>query len=164
MTFPFSGPVTILPVLDDPSAKVPQSCSASPGSCTCSFSHLPVLPQDVHVAWLAAATRAPASIPTLSILTSAHQSLKTDKLSSGQDGGVDRNPLLPLTTKRRITTNLKSINNQKCQKIELHGTLTTPELKKQLNNNQTRKAADCGCVPGCCKAAGCVGGADLRGN
>ena len=33
-------------------------------------------------------------------------------------------------TKRRITTNLKTINNQKCQKIKLHGTLTTKELKK----------------------------------
>ena len=30
-----------------------------------------------------------------------------------------------------ITTNLKSINNQKCQKIKLHGTLTTKELKKK---------------------------------
>ena len=32
---------------------------------------------------------------------------------------------------RRITTNPKSINNQKCHKINLHGTLTTKELKKQ---------------------------------
>ena len=38
--------------------------------------------------------------------------------SSGQDGGVGRNPSLPRTTKRRITTNLKSIKNQKCQKIK----------------------------------------------
>ena len=51
--------------------------------------------------------------------------------SSGQDGGTGRNPSLPHTTKRRITTNLKSINNQKCQKIKLHGTPTTKELKKQ---------------------------------
>ena len=58
--------------------------------------------------------------------------------SSGQDGGIGRNPLLPHTTKRRITTNLKSINNQKCQKVKLHGTLTTKELKKKL----TSKAAD----------------------
>ena len=50
-----------------------------------------------------------------------------------QDGGIDRNPSLPHTSKRRITTNLKSINNQKCQKIKLHGTLTTMELKKQSN-------------------------------
>ena len=46
--------------------------------------------------------------------------------------------MLPRTTKRRITTNLKSINNPKCQKVKLHGTLTTKELKKKL----TSKAAD----------------------
>ena len=51
--------------------------------------------------------------------------------SSGQDGGTGRNPSLPCTTKRRITTNLKSINNQKCQKMKLHGTLTTKKLKKK---------------------------------
>ena len=53
--------------------------------------------------------------------------------SSCQDEGVGRNPSLPHTTKRRITTNLKSINNQKCQRIKLHGTLTTIELKKWSN-------------------------------
>ena len=47
------------------------------------------------------------------------------KESSGQDGGVGGNPLL------LHTTNLKSINNQKCQKIKLHGTPTTKELKKK---------------------------------
>ena len=30
----------------------------------------------------------------------------------GQDGGIGRNLSLPCVTKRRITTNLKSINNQ----------------------------------------------------
>ena len=50
---------------------------------------------------------------------------------SGQDGGIGGNPLLPRTTKRRITTNLKSINNHKSQKIKLHGPLTTKELKKK---------------------------------
>ena len=49
--------------------------------------------------------------------------------SSRQDGGVGRNPLLP-RTKRRITTNLKSINNKKCQKVKLYGTLITNELKQ----------------------------------
>ena len=49
---------------------------------------------------------------------------------SSQDGGIGRN-LSPLTTKRRITTNLKTINHQKCQKIKLHGTPTAKELKKQ---------------------------------
>ena len=51
--------------------------------------------------------------------------------SSGQHGGIGRNPSLPHRTKKRITTNLKSINNQKCKKIKLHGTPTTKELKKQ---------------------------------
>ena len=51
--------------------------------------------------------------------------------------------MLPRTTKRRITTNLKSINNQKCQKIKLHGTPTTEKLKKKINqNNQTSKVED----------------------
>ena len=55
--------------------------------------------------------------------------------SYGLDGSVGRNPLLPCTTKRRITTNLKSINNQKRQKIKLHGTPTTKELNKKINQN-----------------------------
>ena len=67
--------------------------------------------------------------------------LKNKYLGSSQDGGVGRNPLLPHTTKRRITTNLKTINNQKCQRIKLHGTLTTKELKKhsprQLGGTET---------------------------
>ena len=36
--------------------------------------------------------------------------------------------MLPHTTER---TNLKAKNNQKCQKIELYGSLTTKELKKK---------------------------------
>ena len=51
--------------------------------------------------------------------------------------------MLPYTAKRRITANLKSINNQKYHKIKLHGVLTTKELKKQLNR-KTRSA-----VPQC---------------
>ena len=38
--------------------------------------------------------------------------------------------MLPHTTKRKITTNLKTINNQNCQKIKMDGTPTTKELKK----------------------------------
>ena len=38
--------------------------------------------------------------------------------------------MLPHTTKRKITTNLKTINILKCQKIKLHGTPTTKELNK----------------------------------
>ena len=34
--------------------------------------------------------------------------------SSSQDGGIGRNTSLPPTTKRRITTNLKTKNNQNC--------------------------------------------------
>ena len=49
----------------------------------------------------------------------------------GQDGGVGRNALLPHTIKRRITTNLKTKNNQNCQNIELYGNLTTKKLKKK---------------------------------
>ena len=37
----------------------------------------------------------------------------------------------PCTTKRKTITNLKTKNNQKCQKIELYGTLTTKLLKKK---------------------------------
>ena len=39
--------------------------------------------------------------------------------------------MLPHTTKRRTTTNLKTKSNQNCQKIELYGSLTTKELKKK---------------------------------
>ena len=46
---------------------------------------------------------------------------------------LPRNPSLPRTTKRRITTTLKTINNQKSQKIKLHGSPST----KELNIHQT---------------------------
>ena len=68
--------------------------------------------------------------------------------SSGQDGGIGRNPSFPYTTKRRITTNLKSINNQKCEKIKLHGTPTTKKLKKKSTRTtrpvRTRNCGPCG--------------------
>ena len=38
--------------------------------------------------------------------------------------------MLPHTTKRRLAANLKTINKQKYQRIKLHGTLITKELKK----------------------------------
>ena len=66
--------------------------------------------------------------------------MKSEIRSSGQDGGVGRNPSLPPTTKRKITTNLKSINNQKCKKINLHGTPTTSELKIQSTRTTTGSA------------------------
>ena len=49
---------------------------------------------------------------------------------SSQGGGVGRYTLPPCTTKRSTTTNLKTKNNQNCQKI-LYGSLTTKELKKK---------------------------------
>ena len=61
----------------------------------------------------------------------AQQIKNNNKGSSSLDGGVGSDPLLLRTTKRRTTTNLKSINNQKHQKIKLHGTRTTKELKKK---------------------------------
>ena len=78
-----------------------------------------------------------------------------------------------------ITANLKSINNQKYQKIKLHGTLATTELKKQSNRTTRmvkqltdRNLGEAGGWPvqvypagaGYGKVAGCVGGAKLRGN
>ena len=43
---------------------------------------------------------------------------------------MGRYTLPPRTTKRR-TTNLKTKDNQNCQKIELYGNPTTKELKKK---------------------------------
>ena len=51
--------------------------------------------------------------------------------TSGQDGGVGRYTLTACTTKNRTTTNLKTKNNQNCQKIKLYGSLMTKELKKK---------------------------------
>ena len=51
--------------------------------------------------------------------------------NSGQDGAVGRYTLPPRTTKRRTTTNLKTKNNQNCQKIELYVCPTTNKLKKK---------------------------------
>ena len=51
-------------------------------------------------------------------------------LTSGQDEGVGRHNLPSCTTKRK-TTNLKTKNNENCQKIKLYGSLTTKELKKK---------------------------------
>ena len=50
--------------------------------------------------------------------------------TSIQGGGVSRYTLPPCTNKRR-TTNLKTKNNQTCQKIKLYGSPTTKELKRK---------------------------------
>ena len=57
------------------------------------------------------------------------ETIKTLVLEFQPRWRVGRNASLPRTTKRRITTNLKTINNQKFQKINLHGTPTTKVLK-----------------------------------
>ena len=44
--------------------------------------------------------------------------------------GISRYTLPPHTTKRRITTNLKTKNHQNCQKIKLHVSPTAKKLKK----------------------------------
>ena len=59
---------------------------------------------------------------------------------SGQDGGVGRYTLPPHTTKRRTTTNLKTKNNQNCQRIKLYGSPTTKELKKKHSSILVRGA------------------------
>ena len=51
----------------------------------------------------------------------------------GQDEGIGRYTLPAHRTKRRTTTNLKTKNNQNCQKIELYGSPTTKELKKKYS-------------------------------
>ena len=47
------------------------------------------------------------------------------------DGGVGIYTLPSRTIQRRTTTNLKTKNNQNCQKVKLYGSLTTKELKKK---------------------------------
>ena len=74
---------------------------------------------------------------------------------SSQDGGIGRNTLLPYTTERRITTNLKIINNQSCQNVKLQGILTTKGLKKHSSRwvggvemgSQSRVDTRQGCRP-----------------
>ena len=50
--------------------------------------------------------------------TENSQNSKIRKETSGQNGGVGRYASLPRTTKRKTTTNLKTKNNQNCQKIK----------------------------------------------
>ena len=53
------------------------------------------------------------------------------EITSSQDGGIGRYTMPPNTTQTRTTTNIKTKNNQNCQKIELYGSPTTKELKKK---------------------------------
>ena len=59
-----------------------------------------------------------------------------------QDGGVGRYIVLPHTTKRRTTTNLKAKNNQNCQKNKLYGSLTARELKKKHSSSMVGAAGE----------------------
>ena len=59
------------------------------------------------------------------------QKRKNIQKTSSQDGGIGRHTVPPHTTKRRTTTNLKTKNNQNCQKIKVYGSLTTKEIKKK---------------------------------
>ena len=53
---------------------------------------------------------------------------------------MGRYALLPCTTKRRTTTNLKTKSNQNCQKIKLCGSLTTKEIKKTHSSRPVGRA------------------------
>ena len=64
-----------------------------------------------------------------SIYNSVFVKINNSHSNSGQDGGLGRYTLPPHTTKRRTTTNLKAKHNHNCQKIKLHGSLTTKELE-----------------------------------
>ena len=55
------------------------------------------------------------------------------QVTSGQDGGVGRYTMPPCTTKRRTTSNLKTKNNNNCQKIKLYGSLTTNVKEETFN-------------------------------
>ena len=59
--------------------------------------------------------------------------LRLGALTSSRDGGIGRYTLPPHTTKRRTTTNLKTKNNQNCQKNKLYGSPITKELKKKYS-------------------------------
>ena len=71
-----------------------------------------------------------------------HDLKLTDEVSSSQDGGKGRDISLPCITKRRTTTNLKSINSQKHQKIKLWNS-NNQGIKEKINkNNQIYKTVD----------------------
>ena len=64
--------------------------------------------------------------------------------TSGQDGGASRYSLPPHTTKRRTKTNLKTKNNENCQKIELCKSPTNKELKKNHSSRLLVGGAEMG--------------------
>ena len=56
---------------------------------------------------------------------------KTKGIQGMEDGGICRYTWPPRTTKRRTATNLKTKNDQNCQKIKLYGSLATKKLKEE---------------------------------
>ena len=44
---------------------------------------------------------------------------------------------MPPHTRKKKTTNLKTKNNQNCQKIKLYGSLTTKDLKRNIHPDRS---------------------------
>ena len=65
---------------------------------------------------------------------------KTGGITSCHIGGIGRLILPPHKTIRRITTNLKTKNNQDCHKIKLYESPTTKGLKKKHSSRQVEGA------------------------
>ena len=80
--------------------------------------------------WNAVYQEGPSHLVAKVLLGAGHISDFQKEGRCSQDGGIGRHTLSPHKTKR-TTTNLKTKNNQNCQKIELYESLTTKELKKQ---------------------------------
>ena len=59
--------------------------------------------------------------------------IKNSLFSAKMEVQVDY-ALLLHTAERRTTTNLKTKNNQNCQKTELYGILTTEQLKRKYSS------------------------------
>ena len=93
--------------------------------------------------------------------------------SSSLDGGIGRNPSLPQKTKRRITTNIKSIKsevpeNQTARNSDNQGIKETVteynQTSKAVNREKPSWAVDHEGGVGWGPGADSVGGADLKGN
>ena len=60
-----------------------------------------------------------------------------------EDGGIGGYAVSPHTTKRRTTTNLKTKNNQNCQKIKLYGKKSDNQgVKEETFIQNSRKGGD----------------------
>ena len=65
-------------------------------------------------------------------------STKSKTRGSSQDGGIGRNASVLHTTKRRITTNLKAINKQKCQKNQTAWNSNNQRVKETFTQTGRR--------------------------